>query len=932
MSPIQEKQISPFLKYFPIYIKNGNLTFHQAHGYLMRSISELLALGWKYEECIKIEQIYKARDYIARVFDKRNYAYANKMISFVFTQDNTLNPFGPWKELDHLDALAVLELAYKLKTEKNSRLHLLPLAGVLFAILKLSEMFDEGKIESIKSFIEQGIEKDCFPPLTKVKKQKVLEFIDSYQINQSIGLLEAPTTLYGIANVCQPAAKDYLEFLGIQYIYESYRINEDFKTRLWLGGFQTLLESFDEIWSINGERYKKILTVLNETVADRFNFYRGDPILTKMCNNYEHRFIRDKDGYFNHPALYGNPFIRKISDRKIACQLEFFDFEFLLYSLYWDLANNCIFSSIKDNIDKKIAKALELKFKDRRDKNKDELKKILLNRNMARRVYPITSCYNPKQNGAHFKLINRVKDIVSEISKTGILVDSAKAKVLFESRQELLNISEDNASKFTEGYDPDYEIEAATDGDRQIEYFRRYDHLYSSTCFESLFDCSEDYDEYASMDNNINPMLSALSQKEEWSFTKIQNDIDQLIKIISSSKEDFRIRGLFTPHGAKSHRMTCSNINLQGLAKVFRKELFKASPGYSLISADVSGQDITVAANLALKVYNDPVFIDRHNEEELMLLREKIETTLGKLSQSDNKENAGLIHKPIDFITNKIDEMKLEELNGFDIKEIRKLVKGSVYVRFYGGGKSTIKKEHEKASLEALNDQLKQIEHKVSFLGVGINYANLRDYSFEDLYCKLGIELVDLENNELIKSQAPSQTNELLCDLAALMNYCEKCKKDIEIETFVFNLVGKLIKEEYPGLLEVHKFLEEYVTIEENPLNLSYPSLLGWQTVIDVLEEFDSEKRSTRSKSYPIQASGTEFIWQWLINLSNVPENYRVFKIVNVIHDQIIIEVKNEKVKDMQLKLVLTAIAAAKEVGIRLKTLHLPLPEILCES
>jgi DNA polymerase I-like protein with 3'-5' exonuclease and polymerase domains len=98
------------------------------------------------------------------------------------------------------------------------------------------------------------------------------------------------------------------------------------------------------------------------------------------------------------------------------------------------------------------------------------------------------------------------------------------------------------------------------------------------------------------------------------------------------------------------------------------------------------------------------------------------------------------------------------------------------------------------------------------------------------------------------------------------------------------------------------------------------PTLLGWQTVIED-PNVKLKEKITRSRSYPVQASGAELMRQWLIEINNIIERKQIKKtrkiqIINTIHDQVLIEC-DLVLKDFAIELLNESIKeAAKIVGI----------------
>lgn len=103
------------------------------------------------------------------------------------------------------------------------------------------------------------------------------------------------------------------------------------------------------------------------------------------------------------------------------------------------------------------------------------------------------------------------------------------------------------------------------------------------------------------------------------------------------------------------------------------------------------------------------------------------------------------------------------------------------------------------------------------------------------------------------------------------------------------------------------------------------PTLLNWQTVLEDID-ITYGQVLTRSRSYPVQASGAELMRQWLIELDKYSKKYD-FTIVNTIHDQVILDVPVDKKEDIENILDISIKKAAKKLGIEQKLIKLDFKE-----
>lgn len=393
-----------------------------------------------------------------------------------------------------------------------------------------------------------------------------------------------------------------------------------------------------------------------------------------------------------------------------------------------------------------------------------------------------------------------------------------------------------------------------------------------------------------------------------------------------------RLHGIFSAHGASTHRMTCRAVNLQGIKKELRKKYSMPPEGSVLLSADVTAQDFTIAANLALNIFTNSFKTYFKNSKEYQNAKKAIIASIKKLSDKNDPK-----HKIIDYITNaaskEIDTSNLRSIDPDNELTLRNMIKEAFYTKLYGGG--------ERTSIGKDKLTLSNFRFKIQMLEIGIITLN-EAISFDILdYDKNKVKI-----GKITKTNIEKALTTLFAIINEIENYYKGLNKNIFIKIFwdetiekfrsnintvyllnqlrnkrikTIEFVTDIVKKEFPGVLESFKVYQEYYKDKQ----LTFPTLLGWQTPV-VSDEFGDQ--ITKSMNYPIQASGAEFIREWLIVLDEEIRNKfpNQVHIVNVIHDQIVIEAKSEIRSKAAKLLIATSKKAAKNLGINPKTLHLP--------
>lgn len=795
------------------FLKKKDLTVEEADKEFLRSISTLYSLGYKQEELLNgpiDTSIKKTFRQIKKKFPKGSTNSIN-LINYVYTRDQVINPFGPWIEIPYYFPLAVYEFTkegfYDYEDDQ-----IFKMAGFFFALYlfktHLREVTEEEKLERLNN-LEKGRVEFELRNLNSLKRRLHKEIYYEESINGKILYqIFHPKTLYFVSNLSQPTFNQYLNRSwdvgdGISFLYDEIKIKDRIYQQLNLNGLDSLRKVIDKHIEDNRLRYDSLV----EEIADKERSgiaMTENSKLQKMSRFYESKFIRDKSGYLSKPALLGNLFIRISKSENgifLYSQLYLINYKLLFYSLYTEVREKSSKSRIpKQEIDlnnyvpayledKFIKRIRSIKLKDF-DRIFDKIESVCKEFNLLIKTSPIDSPQNNSLVNKHFEQIESCYKIVKRISDRGICIKTEELNQIISESDEELTLAE------------------------------RID--------ESLENQINEVDENEEMDG-LNKFKSKI-----WWLEQIKKSSKQI------GRQEGRIYGYFTTHGASTHRMTCRDINLQGIPKKIRRRIYTAPKGYSLISLDVSGQDLIMAAHMARKMFKDPAMKVIIGKDEMRLGLANIEITIRDL-QTEPKST------PVDYILGKLINQLPEVLDNIDRGDLREIVKKCIYIHFYGGG------------FNAIKDSLSQ--------------SNLEEY-----------------------------------------------EEDIEQ---LFENIVDIIYTEYPGVLDSLPYYKDYITSDSNKERLMYPTFLGWQTTLDARHRTRPDYLATRSQSYPIQASGAEFIRQWLIEISKINGYANRFHICNVIHDQVMIEVKTPYAEEIRAKVIEASKTAGRSLGIEPNAINL---------
>lgn len=906
------------------YYKNfiENLNFIESHAFLMFEIGKLLGTGLRYEEVLQNQPLGSLRNYIQYKFQNNSIPGYESLVKFIFTRDLAYHPFGAWLRVKPLQLLQINSLSNSLTRVRYKDLNQIKLAGVLFALFIRMPV----PRESVRDKISQ-LEKRISNTSGKTRDNvgDLIEFLSSNESRKIIWFAN-PGEIYFNASMSYTTLRTYLSVLNISNCYERYTFNGGNKTSLWviypdelMGGINPSDERETQLFNslISGIDYNNLTTLKNITNERAFNTVK---------NNFERRFLHTNKKFFSNRPIPGFPFYRMdiySESKDVYFPLKLANYQLMFAGIFGHLEKKFL----QEKLGLHQATLLSL------NSELSKFKSVLLEANLYKKYYPISTPNSPDEAGLHFNQIDETIKVISKLNKNGLNIDREKLHSIEES---LVNYADHPLNGFY--------------------FFTDYSNENSVSI--------------------VNKWLTELKQYKYFS---------------SGSGEYTKIHGYFTPHASSTHRMTCSRFNLQKMVKEIKSEFIKAPDGWVLLSADVSGQDIVVAANLAKRIFEDTNFRDYIDNEKIESLKNDIHLTLAKLSHVNNQ-----IAKPIDFIADKIMQKHSGIVEGRTRATIRKNLKSIVYATFYGGSVRALQRaaqkeldvliaelENDRGKIESkkfklpknfnfgdLNSRIRKV-HRLFFQIINNDYGEVENeeleygaiQSFIDevdiksmLYSESGDNLsnrapikvkilpqalkrkinpnkefnIDLEfkgitdfdiaNREPINFIKSNDVRNVSNTIMQILSEKEKYDAEIKFLNTLDKIFRKILSKEYPGILESLEFYETYSSKNNY---LTYPTLLGFQTLTDPKMPFSRRYLKTRSKCYVIQASGAEFIRQWVIEISRIRGYENSFRLVNVIHDQVLLEVKSNWVEILKEELSRTVRLASEKVGLMPETIHI---------
>ncbi len=841
-------------------------------------ITRVYTSGILYSEAMSDGAINSSYSYIKSHRDGFRIPALKSFIDYVYTRDEVYNPFGKWLTFEYLEPLQILEFANSLLSEHNlTKYSPITLTAIIFILFQYRNSTSPQILRDLRNKYRTRLNKVN----PSINGDKIFAILGGSRRHSNLAILfRKPDYLYNLVGVADIRIfRKYLKFLRIECISIKTKSGQQFQSKLLVGGTELLMNKFIQFRDLNNLRYEEIRRDLDSPEKSGIRLPKRERGLIAYC--YNKMLIRDKQ-IVTIRGLDGNPILKFLPyEQKYRCYMQssFFDIRFLLGSLY-TVANSQrrtlkkpLKRLIGDCIGKQILNATG-------QFSTTQITETLGSCGAGIIPHSVTSPLNLSQN-QHYRQIEESRSIIQSTSEKGILIGNNKLEKLLSK------------------YSTDKPLtDASITGD--------------------ISDIEDDGYEFID---------SADSEKLNLVYNNLLKIKEYSVPVNDRMGHHSRIYGVFTPHGASTHRMTCRSLNLQGIKKEIRREIIVAPQHRCLISADVSGQDITVAANLASRLFSQTELFDDSLREQIEELKVQVETTLEKLSDSSSIKS-----KPIDFITNQITVENSAPVSSLTREEIRALVKRAVYTLFYGGGKNTFLNSSIKGS--DINSILKGLISDC-FL---IEDAFARDNNIKKRRLILKgnrssdpgqmIESIDYFIRtfpEVYFTNASAamvwQVKEDLIPILAQLQELKSITKYRNAESYIFDSFKQILNREYQGILQSFDYYSAYYSAN----NLTYPTFLGWQTVVSL--SIDKGDMLTRSKSYPVQAAGAEFIRQWLIeltrNLPKVLQRKGAFDIINVIHDQVILETSTNHSEIARAHLLYSAKNAASAIGILPNTLHL---------
>lgn len=881
--------------HFPMdpVLTNSKPDSNRLYKLIMRKIALLLNAGWHYEEVLRdtdLNTLYEAHR--EKLFRNGITVTLEQLVLFIFTRDLPGMDLGSWIKIDVSELLNSFYFVYQRKKNKENSLHPIKVAGFLIALGQFAKNANTNKLNIWLSNIDNKLRRGDGYRDSLLKRKRILETGLS---SGDLIVINKPERFYNLANISQLTFKQTADSLDVKYEYDNYN-NDGLKTRLFIWNYEQVISSVnDNQSSFNILSNDLLLNVYKNYASDSFicePFNNADWKL--ICEKFTRRYINNYSWHLTRKAPGNFPYYRlDKQDSKIYlfAPEKLFNYKIAFSLLFGGYVSQL--SQLGITIERRTLSNLKTEL--------NALLKSLIDSGVLNDCHLLNSVnylFNNKTN--HFTQIEKVHPIVNQMSQNGIQMDLEK----------LNEIDEGNFKCWIEKYD-------------QVALIEKF----------------------GSIDEN--EIIKRLKYENEHSTIEIRDIYDHLMYSSNSN----RIFGSFTTHKAGTHRMTCHNYNLQGISKEIREHVFTAKKGWRLLNADVSGQDLVVAANLALKLYSDPSAKVLLPDKDIIKLKSQIKTTIKKLGNKRLKK-----HKPIDYILDLIMPDLLIENNSLDRGTIRNLLKEVQFSILYGGGKKTVLKnltndaelefylsgdankvdkiidrwklkkklKNTKYLIESINDiksLLEGIEHDVIFNPSKEDPALVWEEHIGMAEEIAGPGGAASELNKIMHQSESIQIQKDLDFIAGLIDYLvpENLKRLVKK---LYDAYTEQITNEYPGIIESLEFYKEYCATNNYQ---TYPSLLGYQTVIDGKSPNKENGRlvSTRGKSYPVQISSAEFMRQWLIEIAKDKAYNKDFIIVNAIHDQVYVEVKAKAQKSAKDLIKSSSKRAAKIVGIVPESLHI---------
>lgn len=809
------------------------------------------------------------------------------------------------------------------------------LIGLLFAIylkVKNKNPYDD-------RYLKELIKKNKISFILSREKNNYVFFVKPSDLGKFAGLI-------GFSGKRNPNnLKELLRLLN----FESINVRAKYKsTHLLITNIKDFIRNFDYYkvrykTKYNNQKIKN-LNDINDIINEFFNkSFRSVPKkLVNYFDLFEFRFHREAD-YFNLKKVRGIPFLRihygfHFANNRFLVPRNFINYNHLLNLIFYNFPFSQIHknhfeikqhSVPKNSIDKTFNELLEL-FKEHNFK--------LLNQ----------QTYNDEfWKVKHFKQIIDAYPIVRQISENGITIDNLRAtKILKELEYSLSKNKDNNKTRTLEKLY--YKIKKYLDDKEKrslnnpfMDYFWGDDKIAISEeendelLTDNLDELSNNYSYvltayrmgiYSTLDKNSKIYghftthgasshrmtckkfnLQSMNKELRKLLFRPINENNRILLSADVSGQDIIVAVSLAERYYKSISDQNNLKKCKELIDYIKKVTTKHSTGNE-ISGTSSGEKGSLTVELAKLAF------DKLLE---LLLEQKIITDKEDISTYDLLGILSLIK-----INNKP-----------NYETIKPLIKEYIYTNFYGGSANTIKKDRKnkfKKILQELDKYLNEIdlnkfnkEEKEVFVNYllllksfckfyEVNTKNKfrKLYEIENLYIGSNRNYDDQNEDSSITikkiATLTKDFNKSMLDLVLKSikkendekskgNFPEELSKFSSIiieKDFISILLTALLIGIIKDVMSAHfEIIFTFLNDAQNYYfknNKTLSTLLDWQTLI-IGPKVNKSDKITRSKSYPVQASGAELMRQWLIEINKLGKG-KNFSIINTIHDQVLID------------------------------------------
>lgn len=924
---------------------------------LIKLISFLYSNGIFYQDTLKYKNLIKEK-LKTKISENKFENFTN----YVYTRDVSYFTFGQWYNFSFLD-IALMEKFFEknfnlngankfdLKISKKRKL-----IGLLFAIYLKVKNTDP----NLTQFLNELKRKNKIPPDIVIRENDFAFFTKPSDLGKFAGLI-------GFSRKRNP--NDLNQLLNLLN-FHSTKVQGGYKSiHLLITGIENFIRNFDDYKDLYkaGDSYQDVNNI-NDRINDFFNtsFKSVPKKLVDYFNLFEFRFHRKAD-YFNLKKVRNIPFLRihygfHFANFRFFVPRNFINYNHLLNLIFYNFPFSKIpeidCEIINHNVPKKSI-----------DETFNELIELFKEHNfeLLNRQTNDDEFWTEK----HFKQIKDAYPIVRQISENGITINNREAtETLKKLKQSFFynrNASDKESLKNLYTKIEEYLNNKGKKSldDTLMDYFWLDDKIAIS---------EEDNDELYTDD------FDKLIKNYFYVLTAFRMDLYSTLDKNSKIYGHFTTHGA-NSHRMTCKKFNLQGISKNLRNELFIPE--KTKGDRILLSADVSGQDIVVAISLAKKYYESTKDVNNVNQciNVINYIKEiyKFNSNNNKRDSSEENNKSSLTTELAKEVNNKLTEfilgrevvndntLSLEDQNlllffnpKYFEKEkivlIKKIVKEYIYTNFYGGSYNTILKERKvtwikyleeinklfqskdlkqinQQSLDLLNKRVKmlvvmsriykvktdEIINAQSLMNLfsSHNKTEVSETTLKDIIKDL--RLTDYNMSlELIKN-FPNKYEQLDETVIWINNkiYLDLKFKDLLLIALIRGIIDENIMQNKLKILKT--FLDHAKDYYETK-KMTLPTLLDWQTVI---RDPGIKKGyfGTRSKSYPIQASGAELMRQWLIEINKIIDRKRLkrskkFLIINTIHDQVLVDCDRDFETEAKEILNQSIKKAAKKLGI----------------